>query len=382
MRKCKVCYVINGFINGGVETIIYGYIKNINKTKVDVILVSYDLIFDQKAYEKFRELGIKIYLISYWKTHFLKQCREMVVILKNEKVNIVHAHLNDLNWIPLMISKYCHVPVRISHSHMACNETSWLRKLLFWEEKNLIQMFATDYFACGQEASKMFCVKKSRVNEACYIMHNAIEVNAIMADSAERQTVQEIKDKLGLKDKFVVGHIGRFSEQKNHRFVINVFKEFNEKYENSRLLLIGTGELLKDIKKLVREKGIEDKVIFYGTSNQVGCLYETMDAILFPSLYEGLPVVCIEAQIVGIPLLVSDTVTSEVKINSNLKFLSLDEGIEKWCSELLLIANERKKQRLDYEFIRNIGFDITTEAEKLQVKYEKLLEVREHKGKC
>ena len=367
MKKIKICFFINGFVNGGVESVIYNYIKYINKSQFEIQIISYDIIKDEKAYQKFLEENIKIHMVSFWKRDFIKCWKEVNRILENEQYDIMHAHMNDINWIPILQAYIKRVPIRITHSHMAYNksELSVFRKVLFYVEKQIGKVFSNAQFACSMDALREVSDIKDDENYHTYIMKNAIETHDFLFSQNKRE---KVRSGVGLSDEVLIGHIGRFEKQKNHKFIIDVFLNFHNKYENSKLLLVGMGNLETEIKRMVQEKGIEKEVIFYGTTNKVCDLYNAIDIFVFPSLWEGLGIVCIEAQVNNLPVIVSSNIPIEVKISSNLRFLELKE--DKWVDELLKTANE-KKDRNDFEReqIENSGYDIQYEVKKLESKY-------------
>lgn len=372
LDKIKICYFINGFVNGGVESVIYNYITHMDRKRFDIQIISWNVVKDVKAYQKFVAVGIKIYLITNWKRRFVRSWREVENILDIEKYDIIHVHVNDLNWIPLWQAFMCKIPVRISHSHMAypMSELSIQRKILYFIERHLGGIVVTDYFACSYEALKLIVTRKKTKN--VYIMRNAIEINKFLFSPQKRRLLRR---QLGIEDEIVVGHIGRFENQKNHKFLIETYYEFQLKYPHSRLLLIGNGKLKPEIIKLVEEKRIENNVIFYGTTNQVADLYNVMDIMVFPSLWEGLSLVCVEAEINGLSVLASSNVSVETQISSKLMFLNLDLGSRRWAEEMIqIIDSERiESSRNSKNDFRNTGYDIEQEAKKLEQKYINLL---------
>ena len=182
----------------------------------------------------------------------------------------------------------------------------------------------------------------------------------------------ELRQELKIEDKFVIGHIGRFCYAKNHDFLIDVFYEVSKKKDNAILMLIGVGELEEEVKNKVKNLGIEDKVLFLGKKNDAYRYYQAMDLFLFPSKYEGLGMVSIEAQASGLPVICSTSIPSEAKVTDLVSYLSLQDGIEKWV-DVVIDTYSNYSRRDTSEEVRNAGFDIRTEAVKLLEYYEELL---------
>ena len=186
-------------------------------------------------------------------------------------------------------------------------------------------------------------------------MKNGLDVQRYVFNEQARQTIRQ---ELGIEDKFVVGHVGRFSAQKNHSFLIDIFHFFQkEKQKDSVLLLLGTGEDEEKIKAKVKELGIEDKVFFMGVKSNVVDYLMAMDMLLFPSLFEGMPNVVIEAQTTGLPCLISDTITKEVMVTDCIKMLSLAEPKEVWSEEMKKI-NKKQDRRIYAQKMAQEGYEM------------------------
>ena len=171
------------------------------------------------------------------------------------------------------------------------------------------------------------------------IINNAIDIEKFIFNQNIRE---KIRKQLNVEDKFVIGHIGRFSYQKNHEFLVDMFKNISNENSEAVLLLIGEGNLKEKIVQKVKENNLEEKVIFLGTVKNINEIMQAMDVFVLPSYYEGLPVVGIEAQASGIDCFFSDTITTELKINDNVKFLNINNTKE-WCENIMKIAHRNKQ---------------------------------------
>lgn len=230
----------------------------------------------------------------------------------------------------------------------------------------LMHFSVTDYWACSEIAGKwMFKNRNFRV------IHNAINVSDFVYNESIRQ---KVRTQLGLlKDEFVIGHVGRFSYQKNHDFLIDVFNEVHRRLPEAVLILIGDAvedELyLNKAKQKVKELNLVENVRFLGIRNDVPDLMQAMDCFLFPSRFEGLGIVIIEAQTAGLPCYVSSVIPNEVKITNLVDFISLNESPENWAEKIIKNKNYKRKD-ISKEIIK-AGYDINTEIKKMQKFYER-----------
>ena len=225
---------------------------------------------------------------------------------------------------------------------------------------------STELFACGKAAGDwMFGGKTYR------LLPNAIAAEKYIY---EEEKAKKIKKELDLEKNIVIGHIGRFNPQKNHKFLIDIFEKCFEKNQKVRLMLIGDGEGRKEIENKVKERGLQDNVIFMGVRRDVPELLQAMDVFVFPSLYEGLPVTMIEEQAAGVPAVISNRVSEECIITKDLvKVEGLEETPEQWAGEILKQVKISKRDRS--EEIKKAKYDVETTAKWLEEYYLKKAEV-------
>lgn len=207
--------------------------------------------------------------------------------------------------------------------------------------------------------------KKTFNNGEVYVLNNAIDTKAYKYNSEIRN---ETRKSLHLNNKFVIGHIGRFSDPKNHSFLIKVFAEVSKIKENSTLLLVGEGPLLGRVQKLVIKYSLEDKILFLGLRTDISDLLQAMDVFVLPSLYEGLPVIAVEAQAAGLPCVVSDNVTNEIELTNILTFESLNTTPSVWAKKVISFATNIERRDVSREVI-DAGYEIENEAKKLEELY-------------
>ena len=271
-------------MDGGVESVVMNYYRNIDKSKVQ-----FHFICDEDStdipYDEIEKLGGKVIVVPPYQKLFKYQ-KELYKIFKENNYKIVHSHINALSVFPLRIAKKAKIPVRIAHSHSTSNKKEWKKNIV----KNILRpfskLYANKFFACTKHAGEWLFGKKIIERKELNVINNAIDLKKF---EFNEKTREDLRKELGIKeDTLIIGHVGRFMKQKNHEFLIEVFKELIKKNDNSILMLIGQGPLLNDMKQKVRDLKIEDKVKFMGQVTDVEKYYNIMDVFLFPSIYEGL----------------------------------------------------------------------------------------------
>ncbi len=358
----RVAQIIGKWVGGGVEAVVMNYYRHIDHSKIQ-----FDFFCDDDStnipYEEIEALGGKVILIPPYQNVFKYQ-KKLIGLLREGKYRVVHSHINTLSVFPLRAAKKAGIPVRIAHSHSTSNSKEWKKNLIKSILKPLAKIYSTDYFACTEHAGRWLFGNKTFEQGKVFIMNNAIEIEKFKYNEIVRE---QKRRELGIdKNTLVIGHIGRFVEQKNHDFLIDIFDEVHKKESNSILLLVGQGPLMENIKQKVEKLGITEAVKFLGQRIDVNDLYQVFDVFLFPSLYEGLGMVLIEAQASGLFCLASNEVPKITKITENIEFIGLNESIDVWKEYIL----NKQFIRKDYiEDIKNHGYDINIETIKLIDKY-------------
>ena len=360
----RVAQIIGKWLGGGVESVVMNYYRHIDRTKIQ-----FDFICDEDStnipYEEIEKMGGKVILIPPYQKVF-KYHKKLKEVLKYGGYKIVHSHINTLSVFSLFAAKCAGVPVRIAHSHSTTNKKEKKKNLLKQVLRPLSKVFATDYMCCSELAGRWLFGNKEYDNGNVYLLNNAIDLDKFKYDEEKRK---EKRKELNIEDStLVIGHVGRFVEQKNHRFLIDIFNEVHKQKENSILLLVGQGPLMEEMKEKVKILGIEDSVKFLGQRNDINELYQAFDVFCLPSLYEGLPVVGVEAQATGLLCIFSDDMTKETKVLDTTEFLSLNQSAEMWGKHILK-SFEVYTRKTNQTEIKNNGFDIRNEAKKLSDYY-------------
>ena len=352
----RVLHVLGALNIGGAEMMVMNLYRNIDREKIQ-----FDFVIHTTAQGDFTneilKLGGKIYScpryigrnhIQYckWWNNFLEEHREY---------KIIHGHVRSTASLYMAIAKKkgC---VTISHSHSTSNGEG-----ISALAKNAMQYpirHVADYlFACSDEAGEWLFGRKAIIRNNYRVIPNAIDMKRFAFNEQKRS---EIREQLGIKkEDFVIGHVGRFTEPKNHIFLIDIFQRVKQKRQNTKLLLVGDGELKGKMKLETERLGVSDSVIFAGKKTDTEDYYQVMDAFAFPSLWEGLGIVVLEAQANGLGCIVSDGVPDKVKISESVQFLPLEEP-EKWIEALEMSEGRKMKMQFDgREFdIKKIAFEM------------------------
>ncbi len=352
---------------GGAETMVMNYYRHIDRTKIQ-----FDFLVHREqrgAYDdEIEALGGRIYrLCPIYPQNFARYKRDLRGFFQaHPEYKIIHSHMSELGYFAFSEAKRQGIPVRICHAHNAPHGFD-MKMIMRTYFKKRMMPYVTHLFMCGIDSGRWLYGKQ---NEDRFIMlNNAIDVQTYTYDSNKRI---EMRRQLNLTDDLVIGHVGRFNPQKNHSFLIDIFAALLKKEPNAVLLLVGGGVGMSKMQEKVQELGIAEHVRFLGVRSDVADLMKAMDVFVFPSLYEGLGIALIEAQAAGLPCVVSDTIPHEAYLTDLVDSESLSAPAEKWAEKILAKrAIPRTDRRAE---IAAHGFDITTEAVKLQEFYLKAYE--------
>lgn len=356
---------------GGAEAMIMNYMRHIDRS-----VIKFDFLTNRDyraAYEdEIESLGGKVYhMCPMYPGKFGQYKREVREFLKEHpEYQIIHSNLEERSYFALKEAKRLGVPVRISHSHNRPLGVN-LKLIMRYYFRFMLKYYNTHMFACGVEAGDWLYGGKNRDN--VIIMKNAIDANEYRYNAL---VSAEMKRELGIEGKKVIGHIGRFFPQKNHAFLIDIFKAVHDREPEAVLLLVGGGEsddaLKNQIKAKVNNLGLTDCVKFLGVRGDVARVVQTFDVFLLPSLFEGLPVTMVEAQAAGLPCVISDKVPIQCDITGNVTVLSLDDSVAKWAETICNLAGGFEKKDM-YARIVEAGFDIGENAKWLEEFYREAL---------
>lgn len=364
----RIAQIVGKWVGGGVEAVIMNYYRNIDHSKIQ-----FDFICDSDStnipYEEIESLGGKVILIPPYQKAF-KYHKELKKVLKEGNYKIAHSHISTMSLFSLFAAKCAGVPVRIAHSHSTTNKKEKKKNLMKQVLRPFSRVFANTYFCCSELAGRWLFGNKEYDKGNVFLLNNAIDLDAFKYDEKLRK---DKRKELGIKDdQIVIGHLGRFVAQKNHTFLIDIFNEIHKQEEKAVLVLGGQGPLMEETQEKVNALGLTNYVKFLGQRSDANELYQAFDVFLLPSLYEGLPVVGVEAQAAGLLCVFSDDMTKETKVLDSTVFMSLEADAKVWASVLLGTLKDYKRKDTKKEISSN-GFNIKDEAKNLTNKYLDLL---------
>ena len=363
----RVLHITEMLSAAGIESFIMNVYRNIDREEVQFDFL---VLRDEKEFydDEVSSLGGRKYFVhsSIGNTllRILDEAHQIENFLKKNTYDIVHIHYTTpLRAFYLKAAKKAGVPVRIYHSHSAAVSGKSRIKLLIYNYcKKVIDKYATDCFACSEAAAKWIYSTNALQAGRVKVIHNGIDTKRFSFDKNIRD---QIRKELDLQNKFVIINTGRFTEQKNQGFILDIVGYMhNNTNIKVKLLLLGDGPLKEQYLIKVKKIGIEENVVFLGIKNNVQDYLFASDCYVMPSLYEGLPVAGIEAECTGIYSIFSSEITKEVKIRGNVDFIDLKEGIVHWSNAILNSSSEgREKAEND---VKMAGYDIRDVAKKMQ----------------
>ncbi len=330
MGPLRIAVVIGKISYGGIENVVANYYKAIDKEKVQ-----FDFYYGSDSLEEpnkeFMDMGARYFVLPPTKnpSAFEKTLRGY---LRQNKYKILHAHMNTLSFLAVNAAWKENIPVRICHNHSVPSGETFLRKALKSTLRRLCVTHATDFFACAEKSGRWFYGDRVYDSGKVHIMSNSIDFNRFCFSEGKRS---EIRGRLGIEDKLVVGHVGRFTYAKNHIFLLESFKEVLDRKPDSVLVLVGDGEFRASIESKIDELDIRDKVIMIGQSKTPEYYYSAFDVMALPSVFEGLPMMVVECQASKRPIVVSDVTPDEAIFSNGVFRCSLEEGASRWADRIL-----------------------------------------------
>lgn len=367
MEPIRVLQVIGGLNRGGAETMIMNLYRAIDKSKVQFDFVIHKE--NENSYvDEIKALGGKVYVFPQFTPKntalYKKHWREF--LSQHNEYKILHSHVRSYAIIFIRIAKKYGLKT-IVHSHSTSNGRgikAYVKSALQIPLKN-----ETDYlFSCSKVSGEWLYGKKAVDSPNYRMIKNAIDTSNYVIDSSIRN---EYRKQFCAGDKTVYGHVGRLSEPKNHRFLLEIFRDIIKESPRSILVIVGEGPYRPQIEAWIREMNLEEFVIMTGARSDVPQILSAMDVFLFPSIWEGLPVTVIEAQAAGLPCLVSDRVTSEVAVSKAVTYLPINQGTDAWVNCAISSAGKRFDV---IEDIKSSGFDVNSSAKELAEFYRSIYE--------
>lgn len=324
-KPIRVAQVVGKMVGGGVESVVMNYYRHIDRSKVQ-----FDFLVDEDSTyvpeEEITALGGRVFRIPPYQ-HPIRYRRELICLMREQQWPIVHSNINTLSVFPLSAAKKVGVPIRIAHSHSTMGKGEFAKNAMKLMLRPFANVYPTVRFACSHYAGEWLFGK----NADFTVIPNGIELDKFQFDPVIRQ---ETRKELGIADDtFLIGHVGRFMPQKNQAFLVDVLADLLPKRSNTMLAFVGDGPDRPAVQQHAVELGIADYVLFLGQRSDVNRLYQAFDVFCLPSLYEGLGMVAVEAQVAGLPCLLGDAVPLEADVTTQSHFLQIAD-VKPWSEAL------------------------------------------------
>lgn len=348
----RVLHMIGSLNIGGSQAMVMNLYRNIDRSRIQ-----FDFIIDRpnELYyaNEITKLGGKIYTLPVFNGKNICEVKNSwkMFFEKHKEYKILHSHVRSYASIYLPIAKKYGLKT-IIHSHSTSNGKgikSYVKRVMQYPLR-----FQADYFmGCSELAGKWLFGSRITESNKYHMIQNAIDTEEYLVNPEIRQRYRK---ELDLDENIVYGHVGRFHESKNHMFLLDVFQGIHILQPESKLILVGDGELRSGIEKKIQELNLGDSVILMGNRNDVYKILMAFDCFLFPSRWEGLPVTVVEAQASGLHCLISDTITKDVNISELVSYLPIDCGVDMWIKTAIDISKKRINVR---DKIIKSGFDVS-----------------------
>jgi glycosyltransferase EpsF len=367
----RVCEFVGNMNGGGVEAVVMNYYRHVDRSRVqfDFVVTESSTIVPRKEMES---LGARVFTVPAYTNLPAFQRASYELFRAHPEWKIIHAHMNALNVFPLKEADRAGIPVRISHSHSTAGKGETMKNAAKAILKTQANRYPTDRFACSGFAGEWLFGKDVPFE----VVYNAINLQRFFFSAASRA---KARDGLGLVgNQFVIGHVGRFTPQKNHRFLLEAFSRAAAKRDDLVLLCAGSGEAEALAESWVAERGLTGKVRFLGQRDDVNELYQAFDVFAMPSLYEGLGLVGVEAQAVGLPCLLSDRITREVDVTGTCDFLPIDDP-DVWADAMCAVEPRTDAERAGIDRADFTNYNIVRQGQCLTDKYLDLYEGAERR---
>ena len=357
----RVLHVLDKIsVDSGASVVVMNYYKKLDHKKLTFdFMVHEDLDEGTRAY--IESNGSEIFIMPRLKAaNLFKYIKALREFYRDHDYKIIHGHLANCAVFYLGLAK--DVPYRIIHSHNTRASDVFWKRVRNWVLVKFVRKVANRYVACSNEAASFLFGRGVKAE----IFNNAIDVDRFVYNQIK---CCEMRNMLGIGSKLVIGHVGRFCKQKNHIFLLDVFSDLHKENSNSVLLLIGDGELFQDVVRETEKRKLQEAVIFAGVQDNIADYMNAMDVLTLPSLFEGLPLVAVEAQASGLQVCISEVVSREVDITETVVFLPLDKAA--WIKALTMICEwDRIKMG---QKVKESKFSIETQIQQLSDYYKELL---------
>lgn len=368
MDKRRACCFCEKWESGGIESFLHNVIKQMDLSRLEIDIVAAQIcesVFTAELEKK----GVRFYELSGSQRKLGQNHKLFKQLLKERQYDVVYLNIfQGLSLYYAYLAKKAGVPIRIAHSHNTAlrqSGTRWLKLIVHNLAKRMLAKNATEYWACSRAAAE-FMFPQSILEKRQYeFIPNGIDIEKFRFDNEVRK---KIRKDLEIEDKFVIGNVGRLCHQKNQEFLLEVFAKLQSERPESMLLLVGEGEMKANLQRQAESLGITDKVIFYGVTDTVEQLLLAMDLFVFPSRFEGLGIVAVEAQAAGLPVVCSDRVPDEAVVTDLVRKVDLSSSADVWADNILH-CQATIDRRVFNEQVRKSGFAVADVAGRIEKVY-------------
>ena len=361
----RVAVVMGKMHAGGKKNLVMEYYRHIDRSEVQFDFLC-DIDSNSIPKEEIEELSGRVYMIPPYQ-HIFANMKAMKIIFRDNKYSILHGYNSTMNLFSMFVGKLCGIPVRINES-ISMGHKEDKKNILKNMLKPFSKCFATHFMSNGEVCGRWQFGNKQFDEGKVTVFKTVIDTNK---NKYEPNLREKCRKEFGIQKNIVIGHIGRLTAQKNTLFIIDIFYEISKIETRAKLLLIGHGELEEEMLARIKDYGLEDKVLFLGKREDIHQFYNAMDCFLLPSLYEGLPVVGVEAECSGLPVLFSSEIPRESSPCDDLGyFLSLQRSAREWAEKTISVAKKSMLVRKDHsERVKKAGFDSENEGKELTKYY-------------
>lgn len=371
MKPIRVCIFCESWESGGIESFLCNVLLQMRvQEEMEVDLVTSQMkesVFTQHL----KDHGVRFYELSGRQTNIAENHRLFRKLLRERRYDVVHLNVfQGMSLYYARLAKEAGVPVRIAHSHNTDLRQSRTRILKLWLHRLYRSLYAqevTDFWACSTPAAEFMFPEKLLNERKFTFIPNGIDTARFRFDPVVREAIRQ---ELGIEDRFVIGNVGRLCYQKNQSFLLDVLAEAVKIQPNSCLLLVGDGEDRVMLEEKAQRLNIANRVIFYGTTKQVEKLFWAMDVFAFPSRFEGLGIVAVEAQAAGLPVVCSEKIPLEAHITVWNHTVHLAGGVNRWAREILVSDSVPVRESAVQE-VMTAGFDVAGVSDLIRSEYGK-----------
>lgn len=370
-KPIRVAQIMGRMMGGGVEATIMNHYRFLDHEQIQFDFIAQD-DSNNIPVKDISKAGGHVYTVPSYKnlSEYIRACEKLS---KELQPDIVHSNMNALSVFPLRAAKRAGIPIRIAHSHSTDNPNEFIKTAAKTLLRPFSKLYPTHLVSCGVLSAEWLFGKEAVRNGDVHYIHNAIDLQRFAFNESTRVA---LRSSLGVADdQFVIGQIGRFSAQKNQMFSIDVLQHLVRIVPNAMLVFLGIGDALEAVQEKVTKLGLQDHVRFMGLRHDANSWYSAFDTLLFPSLYEGLPLTVIEAQAAGLPIVSSDHVTEEAFINHALiATVPLESGPEVWARTLAqTFKTAPARDDVDHlTVLKDAGYEIRDSARDMQRWYQQI----------